>query len=756
MTDTRDTLFLLQNGFVAVPYAKRSGATVVDRASLGTVLSNIAYYGYTPSVDLLQAMMDLDVKDLASFWVELDGMLAEITGTNRNMDEFVVYKNFPDEVLEMSQANYWFRQICMYIGLPNELFTEEQEDREPLSDDIKLKVLDLAGDDVFDRLCDKLIALGSSWQPNQIDAMTSILKKAEAPCIDLGIFGFRANGVLLATEGLKQKLDISVATTSATDVLRIAAGVSDADVELKIAPKFRKFSRPERRMLIEILENCADLEGDFARRPEIWKRLLSRLHPGDYKCARVSQAYTDLYAGSKNRLAARLEHGFASKDLAVLDLLVDQPGIFMRELHRTYGLFGAAAFEKFKTVTNALTIEQLLKLSSYLKEAPVKRSKDATPAQPSKDELIKAILTARDAEGTFAEELLQKMDVDELAEIAPREDSENGLSAYLVRPKGNWSKALVLERSKPSIDADDLKDLQDHIGRTIGARVNTAFPQGIDLDLNLYDVTLPTNGQELASYGRGTEFDIPEKATFVRTASFWSHSDYQNTWFDNGWNLFDEDWKPAGTCCWDKIRVGNGKNTVAIFSGDPTNSKDLKGRGCQMIDLYIDQMQKAGVAYAVWNILCYSSIPFEDAEEVLGTLQWGENPMSGKLYEPSRAQMVFPLKGREMTKFVAYIDVRRRKLVYMDAPFPGHIHSAVKNADRLSTLMPAFQAYTRQLPTIADLFANAKKGSVPVLKNDDGVNIEGPGFVFDRRNVANKIEQIELESLLQLKSDKAA
>jgi hypothetical protein len=54
------------------------------------------------------------------------------------------------------------------------------------------------------------------------------------------------------------------------------------------------------------------------------------------------------------------------------------------------------------------------------------------------------------------------------------------------------------------------------------------------------------------------------------------------------------------------------------------------------------------------------------------------------------------------------------------------------------------------------LFANAKKGSVPVLKNDDGVNIEGPGFVFDRRNVANKIEQIELESLLQLKSDKAA
>ncbi|MHA3980708.1 hypothetical protein ACW9UR_23825 [Halovulum sp. GXIMD14794] len=60
-----------------------------------------------------------------------------------------------------------------------------------------------------------------------------------------------------------------------------------------------KFSRPERRLLVEALERCKDLEGDFGRRREPFKRLLSRLHPADFRASLVIAAYGDLIAGSK-------------------------------------------------------------------------------------------------------------------------------------------------------------------------------------------------------------------------------------------------------------------------------------------------------------------------------------------------------------------------------------------------------------------------------------------------------------------------
>lgn len=170
-----------------------------------------------------------------------------------------------------------------------------------------------------------------------------------------------------------------------------------------------------------------------------------------------------------------------------------------------------------------------------------------------------------------------------------------------------------------------------------------------------------------------------------------------------------------------------------------------------MIDLYLDKLEAAGVRYAVWNILCYSSVSFDQAEEVLATLQWGEYPQSGKLFEPSRAQMVFPLKGSSMTKYVAYIDVVERKLVYMDANFSGSVHSAVNNAGGLSKKMPAFVEYLKSLPSVADLFVHAKKGSMPVWFADEGKSIEvdGKAFVFKPVNPKNKFKKVDLSEILE-------
>lgn len=689
---------LIRSGFMPLSASTGAKSPVASRVELGTVLSNLVYYGYVPSAEAMGRLLGLSSASLARGWKHLHELLSDISGTNRDMDRHVVYKNFPREVLEKSRAEYWVAQICMYHGLPSSFFAEEEATRPAMAEIAKFKVLDVAPENAYDLLFERLRLSGASWQPEQEGAAVEYLALNSKLKVDLASFSHRGNGVILAVELAKAGRIADVTTTSATDVLRLAAGMSDGDPTLKIAPRFAKFSRPVRRALVEMLAGCADLEGDFARRREIWKRLLSRLHPGDFKIDRVNRAYEDLFAGSKTRLSARIENGFKLSDINTLEILAGEPGTYARRLHHAYAVFGRAAFERFVPLIDKLSTQQILKLAAYFET------------------------------------------------IGSRQ-------TLLVRPNGNWAKAQILSNTKAAIVEADRMYLLGALREAVSARVDIAIPQGVALDFALADVKLATTGQELAAYGRGTEFDIPEGTTFLRSASFWQHpTDHGNTWFDNGWNFFTEGWQPFGSCCWTEEKLRSGRDILAAFSGDPTNSSDLKGRGCQMIDLYLDKLRDHGVRYAVWSVLCYSGVPFSKAEDVLATLQWGENAETGRLYEPSRAQMAFPLKGDALTKFVAYIDVVRGKLCFMDVDISASVYSANSNLTRLHHLMPAFEDYTRSLPSVADLFVGARDGSLPVLRSDADVAIDGPAYVVERRRDTNRIEPLDIEAILGAKA----
>lgn len=62
----------------------------------------------------VEALFSLSAEELKSWWQELEPELQAITADDRNIGDFVVYKNFPQEVLEKSEAEYWGAQIFMY------------------------------------------------------------------------------------------------------------------------------------------------------------------------------------------------------------------------------------------------------------------------------------------------------------------------------------------------------------------------------------------------------------------------------------------------------------------------------------------------------------------------------------------------------------------------------------------------------------------------------------------------------------------
>lgn len=681
----------LRNGYINVKEFHGWSAISMkqNRQLVGTLVANMASYGYAPSAEALTTLSALAPHELQKFWEAYEPVFKNVTGANRNMEKFVVYKNFPKEVLDMSAAEYWFNQICMYVGAPNHWFTEEEQARPAMLETLELKVLVPSDETTADKITQSLIENAARWSDNQRIAAMALYDHANF-FIDVDQFSFKENGIDLVYHAISKYKSTSFDMSNATDVLRLCAALSKQDTSLRTTVRFHKFSRSLRKKLLQLLNSCKNLKDDFSSRPELWKRLLERLHPGDYaQFTHVTEAYDTLYNDS-HLTFNKIVDGKVYSAQKLLETLQSRPGEFMRRFHAVYKQHGAKAVDAFCEIVPKLSTSQLVKLHSYLQTV-------------------------------------------------------NDRATLIVAPKGNWSRAKVLANNKAKIAKTDFMTVSKAIKVELNAKLNEMFPDGIDLDERLTAVKLQTNDQKLAEYGRGTTFNIPENIKFLRSASYWEQKSHGNVWFDNGWNFFDSNWNSVGVCAWDD----NHRVKGAVFSGDPTNSKDLKGRACQMVDLYLEDLAKSGVRYAVWNVLCYSSVKFAEATDVLATLQMGVNPESGKLYEPSRAQMAFPLTGNSLAKYVAFVDVKERKLIYIDADFGGNVGSASKNQRLLEKTMPAYVEYLNSLPSVHDLFKYAKKGTTPVLYSDENHEIrEGTAYVFKPLNAENKYEKLTLASVL--------
>lgn len=674
---------LISRDLIALPAA---GTPTATAASLATVTANIAHYGFALSAGAYARLGEAGEEPLRAWWAGVEPVLAALTGDDKRMADFVVYRNFPAEVLAMDEVEYWSRQILMYWGLPNDLVTGEEADRAPLADLPAPRVLHPADDTALPRILAGLLALPARWTDAQWDDVTALVR---AP-VDLAEVSFADNRIRLAVRLLETGVPARVGT--ATDVLRLAVALSGGDPGLRGASRLRRFTRAERRSLLGMLEHAPHLPDDVARRREPFKRLFFALHPGDYRATfpRVVEAYHTLYTGAATGgFAADVERLLAERDPAAARLLATRPGEYARRLHQLLRTFGEAP--DAGTVVAGLGTLQLLKLQRHLRTADERQWR-------------------------------------------------------VFPPRGNWWKAQFVEAGeRPRLPGGARAAVLAVIGAELTRRL-AGVP--VALDPATAKVKLPTNDAELAPYGRGTVFDIPDRVRFVRTAAYWATgATGTNTWYDNSWNFFDAAWQPLGECCWDRERFG----TAAVFSGDPTNSKDLAGRACQLIDLYLDELAQAGVRYAVWSLLCYSRRTFAEAADVHAALQWGEQPQEGKLFEPSRTQLSFPVRGASLAKFVAYLDLERRELVYLDANLRARLQSASRNGAELAQMLPAYVEYLDSLPSVHDLFrhAPADPAGMPVRYDDTDTPVTGgPAYVFRPSNQDSNYDAVDLGRVL--------
>jgi hypothetical protein len=688
---------LLRYNYVSIPrFVGTSEASQASQEALATVLMNLSYFGRALSQEGYRALTQLTTQGLITWWGEVETQLKIITGESRKIGDFVVYKNFPQEVLDKTAAEYWIPQILMYWGFPKEFFTQEVKPRDKMDKQPKCLVLKLANDNSLSDILTSLCKSPARWKEEEL---ADVVYLSDWYPINLAKMGFKENMVLVATHYINSGKDINI--TTATDVLRLAVGLSDGDVSLRTNSKFKSFSKPQRRFLLRTLEKCTNLKEDMARRPELWKRLIHQLHPGDWRqqFPQVCQAMNDLYKDRLTTFNSEVEQLLLAGDGEVLDLLQGRPGDFRRRLLHTVRLFGDMAVQSFtdRKVLSNLTTHQVVSLRTFL-------------------------------------------------------ETTNQRKHRVFPPKGNWGKMQIAEAQH--IPVRYIKAICQQLGRVLAERV----PKVGVLDEETRKIKLPNNG-ESGPYARGTVFPIPEGVDFIRTASYWNVN--ANTasyvWFDNGWNFFSDDWKPLGACCWSNPNFpGRGywndrkpsKDTGAVFSGDPTIAS---GKACQMIDLYPEKLRAKGVRYAVWSILCYSGMAFNKAEDVFAAFQWGKDANKGKLFEPSRCQLAIPLTGDQLTKYVVLMDFDKNEMVYLDAGLKSSVRSAEANGPLLQKNLPAFMEYIKSLPSVYDLFRESVNDAsdVQVLYSDAEAELTGEkAYVFRPENKASQYKTLDINSIL--------
>jgi len=148
---------LIRHNLISLPITTEVGEPSLP--VLVTILNNLSYYGYALSQQSYEQLAKCPDLAMISWWGGVDAVLAKITGDDKKMADFVIYKNFPQEVLEMSEAEYWSKQILMYWGFPNQYFTQPEAPRPQLDEKLTFRVLHLAEADSTEQIFTDLLYL---------------------------------------------------------------------------------------------------------------------------------------------------------------------------------------------------------------------------------------------------------------------------------------------------------------------------------------------------------------------------------------------------------------------------------------------------------------------------------------------------------------------------------------------------------------------------------------------------------------------
>lgn len=385
--------------------AKGNGLKPVQKKTFQAELAHLGYRLTNPEMlDEVSEAFLLDYKHLMS-------ALAAKRGANVNY--VPLFTKFPEET--PNDDEYFIKRIMGYVGqiweqipdsveltngvrVPKWLFNVEDFGADPITQfqsadlwknaveadknkkgDTHIEWIDLTiatDDEIMEALREylkRLVYSKSSIKEDLHVEVYALLDFFGAEELDPASIVFKETQALVLQSlwSLKAYEDVKAMAKTATDVLRMFAGLTGTDISLAEKVKFPKMNRSERRVVLDILEASSGLSEDIRNYKGLWLEIGRYLHPGEYAKAypRTAEVFDALRNGKIETFASKTEKLMALKELD--DLLVHleaKPGVFARKLHEVLRRFPnetSQVLDSFEKNVAHLPVKNLLVLRSY-------------------------------------------------------------------------------------------------------------------------------------------------------------------------------------------------------------------------------------------------------------------------------------------------------------------------------------------------------------------------------------------------------
>ena len=660
VNQTRVEIYLTKSLKVILPECQGGDSAQV----VATVAKNLQSLGFGLSTPLLKRLASLSETVVSEWYSQVRPALERMIGAHRTFEPF--YPNFPEQVMEAPDAELYFNAMTHYFGFvlsdtlgdPNlvVLPNYEKEARPILDEFHELRWIDLGDQRDFDSIFTRLVSSNGSLSASDKEIVSWFATQRDVqPLLPESIPQKETLAFLVAAMPDPECLVSTVKT--ATDVLRIAVAMSEGDVSLAQAAKFRNFSKPERRFLLSCLEQVGiSRTEDMLRWKGRWIRLGERLHPGDFKrrFPQTLEAFDVLrndkpFKTFNSKVEDAIDRGLA---VSTAELLSQRPGDFARRLDH---------------VLRTHSDHEAL-LNAFFGNA----SKVSTPV---------------------------------LLQAWHHFETRDGVSSRAFFPKGNAAKVQFKEGELEPLDDKVAKTVATKIRGVLVDRFRALPPLGkVFIDDRLKNQFVPFSqrsaSRSLRSIVRGSTFDLPEGDT-VRFFCWWknigsSDEHHSRVDLDLSASLFRGDWELSGDISYYNLREGQ-----CYHSGDITSAPE---GACEFIDINLSSIVEMGARYVVMSVLSYTRQPLVSLPECFGGWMMRKEPNSGEVFEAKTVQDKIDITVTSLSCVPVIIDAKDRRVYWSDLALKSlsQINNAAKNSVGFSQIGRSIVELRK--PTLNDLF----------------------------------------------------
>lgn len=682
------TDWLIQRGLV--PQLPAAEGTAASPATVTAAVANLWSLGYVPSADLVRNWLAAEQAPVQDLLVQVLRVCTEAVGAHRPMEPF--YPNFPKQVARAGEIDLFVNALLHYTG---DLFgvrivpVYEKKARKALTDAPVERPLRLADDQSVAKAVASLLGQNAGMAAQDVEAVAGWVE-TDPDLVLTSLperFTNRENLAHVTAALLRGGQDAEFLLgqfVSATDVLRLAAGLSGGDVSLATKTRFASFTRPQRRALMVAFEACADLV--MTGRSEEFKRLGERLHPGTEaaRFPRTAAAFAGLRAGKRpETVLTRVERAQAAGDVvtAARELATARPG----ELAR--------------------------RLDVLLRQDP-----------------SKAVTVLGDFE-EVADKVSTNVLLTVLAHFEGRVDAPEHRLFY---PKGNISRAQVIADDRSRVSEDAAITAVGVARHALVQRFSALPALGkvwIDPILDRVAVPLAVRNAApgLRTIGRGSRLPMAEGKNIQRAFMWWMDRAGQRVDLDLSMFLLDETLSHS-----EQVAYYNLRSYGCVHSGDFTSAPAPKG-AAEFVDVNLDEVAEAGWRYAAMAVTSFTRQPFSSLSGAFAGLQARSKANSGEVFEPSQVEFRFDLSADGTFTVPLVLDLVAREVIWTDLGLrrnAGWVNNVAGNKASLTQLLRGVVESTP--PSLGELFAlHGKARGTVVTDRDEADLVIGSGGDVD-------------------------